>query len=326
MTALEKYVRLEAEALWREGPAAEPRAVIVSFGKGSLVISDISDAPLTHWSLAATRIVSQDGETVLYAPDGGVQETLAVTDPFLVEAIREVTASVLADQGRPRRRRGLWLLAGLAAAALGAAFWLPGQVPGWVAGLVSDEQKVLVSDEIADRMALQTCAEPRALEAWDRLAALVLMPGDAVRIADLPGPGIAVLPDGRAILDKDLLARAGSAPAFAGWMALAANLPRDRDALDRLIAEADTSRALRLAFTGGISEDEMEAMAARTLAEPVVPTPASVEAALGRLRAAGIAVSPLRESLNLPGEREIGPFIRPLTGQDWAALQRICDR
>ena len=53
MTALKKYARLEATALWRAGPDVQRREVIVSIGDATLVISDLKDQALTHWSLAA---------------------------------------------------------------------------------------------------------------------------------------------------------------------------------------------------------------------------------------------------------------------------------
>jgi hypothetical protein len=328
MTALEKYVRLEAEALWSESSGAEPRSVIVSFGNATLVITDISDAPITHWSLATTRIVGREGDTVIYAPDDSGQETLHVSDPFLVEAIREVTASAVKPPppGKVRKRLPVWIPLVIALLAI-SLLWLPAKIRTWVAGNVSSEQAELISTEILERMDLPKCQEPRASQALTNLEALVLMPADpAVIIADLPVAGIAILPDARTILDVSILGDAPSADAFAGWLALAANLPERADALDNLIEKADTGRALSFAFTGNLSEDELEQMAEETTTSTVVPNPKGFQAAIGRLKAAGIAVEPFRSSLNLPAEDEMGPFRPALDDQDWQALQRICDR
>ena len=55
MTALQKYERLEATGLWRETPDGQRREVVVSIGDATLVISDLNDTALTHWSLAAVE-------------------------------------------------------------------------------------------------------------------------------------------------------------------------------------------------------------------------------------------------------------------------------
>ena len=54
MTALPEYQRLECSGLWRDGPGAQRREVIVAFGDATLVIADArSDRALAHWSLPA---------------------------------------------------------------------------------------------------------------------------------------------------------------------------------------------------------------------------------------------------------------------------------
>ena len=50
MTALDRYVRLEAVGLWREAPGAPPREVVVSFGNATLLLTDLEERPLGHWA------------------------------------------------------------------------------------------------------------------------------------------------------------------------------------------------------------------------------------------------------------------------------------
>ena len=53
MTALTQYQRLEATGIWRKSAEAQRLDVIISIGESSLVITDINEKPLAHWSLAA---------------------------------------------------------------------------------------------------------------------------------------------------------------------------------------------------------------------------------------------------------------------------------
>ena len=52
MTALSEYQRLEASGLWRASPEDQRSDVIVSIGDATLVITDLRENPLAHWSLA----------------------------------------------------------------------------------------------------------------------------------------------------------------------------------------------------------------------------------------------------------------------------------
>ena len=56
MTALTQYQRLEATGIWRKSAEAQRIDVIISIGESSLVITDINEKPLAHWSLAALAV------------------------------------------------------------------------------------------------------------------------------------------------------------------------------------------------------------------------------------------------------------------------------
>ena len=53
MTAIKEFERLESLGLWRGLKDSQRREVVVSFGEATLVLSDINNRPITHWSLAA---------------------------------------------------------------------------------------------------------------------------------------------------------------------------------------------------------------------------------------------------------------------------------
>lgn len=324
MTALEQYIRLETEALWHEKAGSEPRQVIVSFGNASLVITNISDAALAHWTLAATRIVGREGDTVIYAPDANRSETLRISDTSFVDAIEAVSASTTAVV-EPKRWKLKTAVSLVAVALVAVLLFVPQKISGWAAGHVSPEQLVLVTDEILDRASIKYCNEPRAVEALNELQAMMLRPQDApIYMTDIQAEGIVRLPDGRALIDISVLKRAGSADGFAGWLVLAVNMPDTQDGLDELIRNSDTGWALRFAFSGEVSDQEYQQMAEYSLHNATLPNPDAVAAALDRLENAGIDTSSFRKSINLPLEPEIGPF-RPVLGdQDWLALQTIC--
>ena len=79
-TAFEKYQRLEASALWRETPEAQRREVIISIGDASLLISDMQDRPLSHWSLTAVERANPGKTPAIFIPGGDDSESLELAE------------------------------------------------------------------------------------------------------------------------------------------------------------------------------------------------------------------------------------------------------
>ena len=89
MTALDRYVRLESDALWREAPDAQRRDVVISFGNATLVIADQAARPLAHWSLTALNRLNPGERPAVYAPDAEESELLEISDATMIDAIEE---------------------------------------------------------------------------------------------------------------------------------------------------------------------------------------------------------------------------------------------
>ena len=96
MTALEKYDRIEASALWRAGEDAQRREVIVAIGDASLTISDMQDRPLAHWSLPAVERANPGERPAIYHPDGDPGEVLEIPgeEAQMIEAIEKLQDQV----------------------------------------------------------------------------------------------------------------------------------------------------------------------------------------------------------------------------------------
>ena len=107
MTALSKYDRLEATGLWRINPSEQRREVVVSIGDATLIISDINDTALTHWSLAAVEKAIFSDEVAIFFPDGDPEETLelAFSEKEMIEAIDILRQAVLRTRPHPGRVR-----------------------------------------------------------------------------------------------------------------------------------------------------------------------------------------------------------------------------
>ena len=110
MNPIKDFERLEAIGLWREAGQRQRREVVISFGKSTLVFTDMQNNPLAHWSLATIRHLGSRDQYQIYAASSDIAETLEVADPIMIRRSQLSRA--------PLRRH--------ARARAGCAYCLPG--------------------------------------------------------------------------------------------------------------------------------------------------------------------------------------------------------
>lgn len=285
MTALGRYERLEAVGLWREAPGADPREVVVSFGRTTLLLTDIAERPLGHWALAGVAPIDEDADgATVYAMSAG--ETLTIRDRDMVAAIETVRRRL--PEPRRRRRRipaGPILALALLAAAIVAG---PRLIRAAAVRLIPPEQ----AEEIGDRMLIAlieahgpTCAGPRGEQALGRLAA-ALDPETPPRLRVMEfgrAPVFAALPGGTVLIDRTTATAAppadlarGTAQALAG------------DPVRALVEEAGTFAALRYVFTGHFDERTIARAAESAVARPSAPAAAAPSPEIGEIDRQGL--------------------------------------
>ena len=324
MTALDRYVRLEATGLWSESREAGPREVIVSFGNATLMLKDLADAPLGHWALAGVTVLGRDGDGTTYAMSADGGETLEIRDPEMIAAIATVTRAGAGPGSAPRRRRRrLPLTPLLVVAALAAIAWAAPRtlhpdpallVPPDRAAEIGDRMLITLverhgapCDDAAGNAALARLAQRLAPEAPPRIRVLPL--------GDTPA---AALPGGTVLLDASLAA--APAEVLAGWAALALG----RDPAASLLAAAGPVADLRYLATGRFDEPALARATAAALAPPQAP---EVAAALARLAAARLDPAPFAAALAAAGLPPGAPAVAepaPIAERDRVALRAIC--
>ena len=131
MTAIDKFIRLEAVGWWYEAGRQEAREVIVSFGDATLQLTSLTDVPLTHWSLLATRRIGTRGEAVIYSADPEQHEVLEIDDGDMIRAISAVTSALTPQTPKPKTR-WFWRLALIAVLLAGLS-----QTPPLIYGMAS---------------------------------------------------------------------------------------------------------------------------------------------------------------------------------------------
>lgn len=333
MTALTRYARLETVGLWRPGPGEAGREVVVSFGDATLVLSDGSGLPLTHWSLPAVVRLNPEATPALYAPDEDGSETLELDDDLMVSAIETVRRTVRRDRGTGwRLRKGAgWAVAALLVA--GVVLWGPGALRQEALAVLPPAKRTEIGATLLghlQRTLGPACRDPLGADALDRLHERTLgSEGQAVVLPLGPAAPLA-LPGGITVLSREMVERAAEPAVVAGQL-LAARAER-QDPLARLLDAAGVWATLGLLTSGNLDPAVLERHAASLLSAPV---PAPDPARLGPTFAqAEVPLAPYARDLDPTGETVAdllaadafagGEAPLLITDSEWVALQEIC--
>ncbi|WP_108816222.1 hypothetical protein [Loktanella sp. Alg231-35] len=337
MTALDKYVRLESDALWRASPDAQRRDVTISFGDATLVIADGAGRPLTHWSLPAL-IRQNTGETpAIYAPDDAASEVLEIADPTMIDAIEEVRKALAKTRPHPGKLRH-WLTGAttLLVAAL-AIFWLPGALTRQTLAVVPAPKRVEIGATILGHMQSTTgvpCRAAMAEQAAGNLATRLFGADTMAQIIVLPqlAAGSIALPGGLIVLDGQMLAQASDPAAAAGFVLAARAAVDGDDPMQSLLEGAGLGVTFRLLTTGEVPQDILQNVASDFVAtDPQSVDPDTLRALMA---AAQVPHAPYLNAVDqrtgsMPdlGADPINGTTVPLILNDseWVALQNICN-
>ena len=335
MTALKKYQRLEASGLWRAAPEEQRREVIASIGDATLVISDMQDRPLTHWSIPAIKRANPGKLPAVYHPAGDSSETLelAENETEMVAAIEKIQRAIDRKESHPGRLRGLALVTSLVAVAAGAVFWLPAALRSHVTSVVPQINRVVIGQDLLTHMAPvtgQACHEEIADGALGKLALrldineIVVVPGGIRTTSSLPG-GVVLL--SRAILEDH------EDPAVAAGYVIAEMQRADMvDPLEYLLENGGLWASFRLLTTGALTPETLQDHAEDLVSKP--PLAVNYSALSDTFASLQISASPYAYAIDISGETTIelieadALFSTPIpvmSDGEWVALQEICN-
>ncbi|SDN49978.1 hypothetical protein SAMN05216196_101720 [Lutimaribacter pacificus] len=341
MTALTQYQRIEATGLWRESAGAQRREVVVSIGDATLVISDLQDRPLAHWSLAAVERANPGERPALFHPDGDPDEVLELDADAgeMIDAIEKLRHAI--DRGRPHPGRLRLLMLGLSAAAVAAVavFWLPGALREHAVSVVPAAKRADIGAALVTQLQRVTgpaCAEPQGQAALARLAARLPGPGGRVPKLAVVRDGVRdalMLPGGQILLRARLIEDHEDPDVVAGYILAAQERAALSDPLDRLLRAGGLRASFRLLTTGALPDETLQRYAETLPAVKHLPVPD--DRMLAAFARAGVRSSPYAYALDMTGETVLGlieadPFASTpppravLSDNDWLRLQAIC--
>ncbi|MEM9032074.1 MAG: hypothetical protein AAGB18_05460 [Pseudomonadota bacterium] len=339
MTALKEFQRLEAQAVYRPGPGAQRRDVIICLGEATLTLVDPRASEIAHWSLAAVARVNPGKRPAIFAPGQDAAEAVEVSDETMIGAIERVLIAV--DRARPhpgRLRSRLTVLAtvGLLAAAVA---WLPDAILRYTASVVPSPTRQEIGRTLMDEVTQLTgppCTAPSGVRALDVFRERVLpdVAGAQLHVVQGGVVGAAHLPGGVVLIDRRVV-EDHETPEVAAGFVLAEMADTERtDPLRALLDYAGLRAALTLMTTGRLPDSALKGYAQATLAIPSAALPEDL--LLAHFAQAGVPTTPYAKAIDMTGEQtlaliEADPMadapIAPILSDDaWIALQGICER
>lgn len=335
MTALRKYARIEASGLWRTTPDVQRREVIVSIGDATLVITDLKDQALAHWSLAAIERANIGVRPAIYHPDGDPGETLELSDAEgeMIDAIETLRRAIDKTRPKPGRLRWVGMLISLAVVAGFAIFWLPGAMRDHTLTVVPDVKRASIGAALLkriERVSGPVCADPNGQAALARLAGR-LKAGKLSVVPDMPQPSLH-LPGGVIILSRSVIEDYEEPDVAAGYVLTEMTNRSAADPLRDLLGIVGIRENFRLLTTGDVSDAALDRYAEHLMAHP--PAVPGTAAHLAQFEAAALRSTPYAYAVDITGETVLtliegdpmnGRLTEPLLSDaDWLRLQNIC--
>lgn len=339
MTALHKYQRLEASGLWRPTPDAQRTEVVVSIGDATLVISDMRDQPLAHWSIPAVERANPGRRPAIYHPDGDPGETLEFSENEreMVAAIEKLRTAVDRRRPHPGRLRLVTFLVSMAAVVTLLLFWLPGAMRAHAVSVVPDVKRAEIGQALLDIMQRITgpaCNDTNGVAALAQLAARLPASDGPGRIMVVRG-GVdeaTHLPGGTILINRALVEDHEEPDVAAGYIVVERLRAARRDPLDTLLAHNGFRASFQLLTTGALDPDILQSYAQRLLTGANQPLPDDV--VLDGFRAWSVRSTPYAFAVDISGETTLGlieadPFANGtpepvLNDANWVRLQGIC--
>ncbi|WP_254368116.1 hypothetical protein [Paracoccus sp. Z118] len=339
VTALSAFQRLEAPGVWREGPEARLRDVVISVGDATLILSDpLSEQPLSHWSLPAVTRLNPGQLPAIYAPGAPENdEILEIDDELMISAIEKVHLAIRASRPHPGRLRGGLVAAAVALVVLAGMAWIPGAVVRHAALIAPPAQREAVGRQILAQLSASTgtpCARAAGSAVLDRLPQRITGLDSRVIVLPTTLRGARALPGKLIVIGNDLVAGQDTPDVAAGHILAAELTARDADPMAEALDYAGFRAAVTLLTRGALPDGALLGYGETLLSHPP-PRPAD-DILLARFEEAGVASTPYARSLDPTGESVLGlieadPFrVRNpgepvLSDGEWVQLQRICD-
>ena len=279
MTALKAYERLECTGLWRSGPAMQRREVVVSCGQATLILTDMQNRPLAHWSLAAIDVQTHKEDAATLRPAPGSEESLEISDKTMLEALQKVQKAIDRSRPHPGRLRFILAVSSVVLLSFVTLIWGPQAMVSYASNVLPEAKRAQLGMALVERigqLAGPYCTSPEGI----RSAALLverLAPKAALELRVLPGQRTApiVLPGGKVILFDNMVWQSDDPAVTAAYVAAAIATLNDADPLGFYLEDAGPFVSISLITSNELSNRQLDQLAKIALSDQRRPASAA---------------------------------------------------
>mgnify|MGYP000601184573 FL=1 len=279
MTALKAYERLECTGLWRSGPAMQRREVVVSCGQATLILTDMQNRPLAHWSLAAIDVQTHKEDAATLRPAPGSEESLEISDKTMLEALQKVQKAIDRSRPHPGRLRFILAVSSVVLLSFVTLIWGPQAMVSYASNVLPEAKRAQLGRALVERigqLAGPYCTSPEGI----RSAALLverLAPKAALELRVLPGQRKApiVLPGGKVILFDNMVGQSDDPAVTAAYVAAAIATLNDADPLGLYLEDAGPFVSISLITSNELSNRQLDQLANIALSDQRRPASAT---------------------------------------------------
>ena len=329
MTAIKKYQRLESMGLWRQHDNPQRIEVVVSFGDATLLLTDLQNRPLTHWSLAAIEQVQKTKDGVIFSADPSASETLQIDDPLMIDAINQIRRSIDSTRAHPGQLRrflgwGIWILVFIV-----LAFLMPGIIKRHAAQIMPEITAKAVGKDIQTAIVQTTgpiCTSPAVKRILSKLNLRLKGPQDSrILLARLGMRNAISLPGGVMMINQELLRNSDDPAVLAGYILARRASQQDISDKQRMFGALSLIQALRFFATGAIEPSALQDYANTLLLHDVEPPDPTTLNLLFAIAEVPITPYAQHSNINLNSTAGDDPSLPPiLSPRQMQLLQGTC--
>ncbi len=338
MTALDKYQRIEALGLWRNDNASQRKDVLISIGETTLLISNMQEQPLAHWSLAAIKRANPGNFPAIYHPDGDQEESLELNfaEKEMIDAIEKLRTVIARRRPHPGRLRSGIFLGIFSIVFLTLVFWMPQAVRNYTVEILPEVKHIEIGNKLFEHLKRVTgpaCESDFSKTSLKYLSerlfkekTLIFIVPDGIKTTiNLPGNIL--------LANRDLVEDFEDPDVLAGFLVIEKLRSQTHDPMKELIQNISLISTFRLLTTGFINDETLMAYADYLVTKPQKSVQTSK--IIKVFHNTKLSLLPFAKAIDITGEGSFelieadevkkSSVETSLPDANWVSLQNICN-
>jgi len=338
MTALDKYQRIEALGLWRDDHSSQRKDVLISIGETTLLISDMQERPLAHWSLAAIERSNPGTFPAIYHPDGDQEESLELnfSEKEMIDAIEKLRAVIARRRPHPGRLRTGIFLGIFSVVFLTLVFWMPQAVRNYTAEILPEVKHVEIGNKLFEHLKRVTgpaCEADFSKTSLKNLSERLFVEKTPIFIVPDGIKTTINLPGNILLANRNLVEDFEDPDVLAGYLVVEKLRSKTYNPIEELLQNISLISTFRLLTTGLINDETL-----RDYADYLVTKPQDIIKSSEIIKAfndTNLSLLPFAKAIDITGEGSIelieayeiknSPVETSLPDANWVSLQNICN-